>query len=757
MRQASSPLLTLLLLYMRTFPFNIFLAIGLLSLPACHFLKTDEPITPPREKTTTQTASPWKPELDVRADVAIIYGTKTQKYLDFGDGEVSFEQRVQSWKNQNYNVHFMTGISWGEYEEYLSGNWDGKIHKDESQQSRDGSICWHHDSVPYLVPTASFTRYLKQQKIRRIIDTGIDALYLAEPEFLNAAGYSPAFRREWQDYYGFPWRPQHTSAENAFLSNKLKYHLFYRALDDCFTFAKQYGKHHDRDIRCYVSLHSLINYTQWSIVSPEASLASLPCVDGYVAQVWAGTARLPNYFNGISRERIFETAFLEYGSLESMTAPTGRKLFFLTDPLEDWPRNWEEYLRNYESIYVAQLLYPRINNYEIMPWPERIYEGEYQTGKDAGKKSRIPSYFSTQMQVMVQALNDMPLSDNVVEGSQGISVLMANSLMFQSLPEPIDGYDDPQMSNFFGLTMPFLKRGIPVSLVHLENVVFPETLAHTRVLLMSYANLKPLEARSHRFLADWVEQGGSLVYVAEDSDPFQTVREWWNTGDNHWKRPSDHLFSLMGIPEGASAGTYPFGKGAVTIIRQDPKVFVLEKGSDESLISCVNSLYTRNGHRPLRFKNHLKLERGMYDLIAVLDESIDSTAYEAKGLFIDLFNPELPILSSKSIAPGRQAFLLNFDRVPEPFKPQVLASAARVYDEQTTSETYAFTTRGPVPMASVMRVRLPREAKEVLILNHKDQSIEGSSSEWDAHSRTYLLKFPNQTEGVHIRFYFPQE
>ena len=196
MRQASSPLLTLLLLYMRTFPFNIFLAIGLLSLPACHFLKTDEPITPPREKTTTQTASPWKPELDVRADVAIIYGTKTQKYLDFGDGEVSFEQRVQSWKNQNYNVHFMTGISWGEYEEYLSGNWDGKIHKDESQQSRDGSICWHHDSVPYLVPTASFTRYLKQQKIRRIIDTGIDALYLAEPEFLNAAGYSPAFRRE---------------------------------------------------------------------------------------------------------------------------------------------------------------------------------------------------------------------------------------------------------------------------------------------------------------------------------------------------------------------------------------------------------------------------------------------------------------------------------------------------------------------------------------------------------------------------------
>ena len=733
---------------MRTFPFNIFLAIGLLSLPACHFLKTDEPITPPREKTTTQTASPWKPELDVRADVAIIYGTKTQKYLDFGDGEVSFEQRVQSWKNQNYNVHFMTGISWGEYEEYLSGNWDGKIHKDESQQSRDGSICWHHDSVPYLVPTASFTRYLKQQKIRRIIDTGIDALYLAEPEFLNAAGYSPAFRREWQDYYGFPWRPQHTSAENAFLSNKLKYHLFYRALDDCFTFAKQYGKHHDRDIRCYVSLHSLINYTQWSIVSPEASLASLPCVDGYVAQVWAGTARLPNYFNGISRERIFETAFLEYGSLESMTAPTGRKLFFLTDPLEDWPRNWEEYLRNYESIYVAQLLYPRINNYEIMPWPERIYEGEYQTGKDAGKKSRIPSYFSTQMQVMVQALNDMPLSDNVVEGSQGISVLMANSLMFQSLPEPIDGYDDPQMSNFFGLTMPFLKRGIPVSLVHLENVVFPETLAHTRVLLMSYANLKPLEARSHRFLADWVEQGGSLVYVAEDSDPFQTVREWWNTDGNSYAAPSDHLFKIMGIPAGAPEGEYSYGEGTVYIMRHDPKEYVLSEGGDRAFVETVGRLYSDCAKAgEMKMKNSFYLERGPYTIAAVMNESVSEEPLVITGTLVDLFDPGLPVYGSVQIEPGHQGYYIDIDRVDRD-RPQVLAGSSRAEEEHRNSSAYSFTAKSPIDTDGISRVLLPEMPSSVTV-NGKEVF---DSSRWDAGSSTYLLTYSNSPDGVKIAF-----
>ena len=60
----------------------------------------------------------------------------------------------------------------------------------------------------------------------------------------------------------------------------------------------------------------------------------------------------------MSRERVFENAYLEYGSMESMTEPTGRKLFFLTDPIEDWPRDWADYRVNYQATFTAQLLYP---------------------------------------------------------------------------------------------------------------------------------------------------------------------------------------------------------------------------------------------------------------------------------------------------------------------------------------------------------------------------------------------------------------
>ena len=377
-----------------------------------------------KEKTAFQTSAPWKPVTDTRADIAIVYGSNDRK-------DLSFEDRVKSWRDKGYETHFMTGIAWGEYQDYFTGKWDGKWHLDEGQRTRQGDTIWHGHMVPYIVPTLNFIQYIKEKHIKRVIDAGIDAIYLEEPEFWARAGYSEAFKKEWKNYYGFEWRPQHESPENTYLSNKLKYYLYYRALDECFTYAKEYGKSKGMNVRCYVPTHSLVNYSQWQIVSPEASLASLSSVDGYIAQVWTGTSREPNYYKGNLKERVFETAYIEYGSMESMTAPTARKMFFLTDPIEDWPRDWIDYKNNYQATFTAQLFYPNISDYEVMPWPDRIYEGLYRTSAESDKKDKIPRFYSTQMQVMINSLNHMPLSENKVSGSHGISVLMANSLMFQ--------------------------------------------------------------------------------------------------------------------------------------------------------------------------------------------------------------------------------------------------------------------------------------------------------------------------------------
>lgn len=698
-----------------------------------------------QEKTTFQTASHWKPATDIRSDLVMVYGA-------IDEPQMTFRERVESWRKRGYTTHFMTGIAWGGYQDYFTGKWDGKWHLDEGQKTMEGDTIWHGHLIPYIVPTKNYLTYFKERHIKPVIDVGIDAIFLEEPEFWARGGYSESFKREWQDYYGFPWRPQHESAENTYLSNKLKYYLYYRALDEAFTYAKEYGREKGLNVRCYVPTHSLINYSQWQIVSPEASLASMKNCDGYIAQVWTGTSRVLNYFNGKGKERVFETAFLEYGSMESMTRPTGRKMFFLTDPIEDGVRDWEDYKRNYQATFTAQLLYPQIADYEVMPWPDRIYERLYRVSTNSEEMALIPRFYSTQMQVMINTLNFMPLSKNRVSGSQGISVLMANSLMFQRSPQPVEGYDDPQLSNFFGEALPLLKRGIPVSITHLENVGYPDTWKDVRVLLMSYSNLKPLTPEAHTHLAKWVKNGGFIVYSGRDDDPYQGVQEWWNQGGLHYAAPSEHLFSLMGIPEKAGEGVYKYGKGKVFVLRHDPKEYVLERGGDKTFVETVAKAYGR-----LQQKNSFFLERGPYTLAAVLDENmVSDEPFVLKGDYINLFSPELTYHSEFVVQPGTQAFLYNLSKIDKK-RAQVIASASRQYDEKETADGFSFTSKSPLNTTNIICLYLPKGYKSVDVkcTNAEGKPIDYKLNDLGTAKGTYAnhllwLSFENFPDGVNV-------
>ena len=685
-------------------------------------------------KTTFQTGSHWKTTIDVRSDAVMVYGTGSRP-------QMTFKERVESWQKHGYTTHFMTGIAWGGYSDYFNGKWDGKPHMDEGQKDAKGDTILHNPGTPYIVPTLNYLKFFKETQIKPVIDAGIQEIFLEEPEFWAYAGYSESFKREWQEYYGFPWRAQHLSAENTYLSNKLKYHLYYRALDEAFTYAKTYGREKDMDIRCYVPTHSLINYSMWHIVSPEASLASMKNCDGYIAQVWTGTSRVPNYFNGKRKERVFETAFLEYGSMESMTRPTGRKMFFLTDPIEDAKKDWADYKQNYQATFTAQLLYPQIADYEVMPWPARIYEGLYRVSANSEEKARIPRFYSTQMQIMVNTLNSMPLSENKISGSQGISVLMANSLMFQRSLEPVEGYEDPQLSNFFGLALPLLKRGVPVSITHLENTGYSDTWKDVKVLLMTYSNMKPLDPKAHQDLADWVKKGGIIIYCGRDNDPYQRVLEWWNQDGNNYTAPSQHLFQLMQMPEKAEEDVYRYGKGRIYVVRQDPKEFVMQEKGDQSLLSVIEKAYGK-----LEYKNHFYLERGPYTLAAVVDENaVSSKPLQLNGNYIDLFDPKLPCLKQKIVNPGEQAFLFDINAVKKRNRPQVLASASRQSDESIGKRTYSFIAKSPAETDNVMRILLPKNPKGITVSSNQ------FTSEWDEKTHTLLLQFENNPEGVYVK------
>ena len=377
-----------------------------------------------------------------------------------------------------------------------------------------------------------------------------------------------------------------------------------------------------------------------------------------------------------------------------------------------------------------------------MPWPGRVYEGLYRKGPGSQERIRIPRDYATMMQVMTGALNDMPLSDQVLSGSQGISVLMGNSLMFQRFPTH-DGYEDPQLSNFYGMAMPLLKRGIPVGITHIENVGYEKALRDVKVLVMTYANMKPMDPEAHTHLAAWVWNGGRLIYSCRDNDPFQTVQEWWNTGGNQFAAPADHLFGLMGIEAGAPEGVFPVGKGAVCILRSDPKEYVLTADADEKLLDAVTEQYAAAGGK-LMLKNHFRLTRGPYELVAVLDESVNQEPYRLTGLLIDLYDPELPVYTEKEILPGTQGFFYNIKAARK--APRILAAASRAYDIVRKGRTFSFVAKGPLETFNASRILLPACPKHVRV----DGTEVLDKSCWDAPSKTYLIHFDNNPDGVRV-------
>jgi hypothetical protein len=95
------------------------------------------------------------------------------------------------------------------------------------------------------------------------------------------------------------------------------------------------------------------------------------------------------------------------------------------------------------------------------------------------------------------------------------------------------------------------------------------------------------------------------------------------------------------------------------------------------------------------------------------------------------------------VNPGEQAFLFDIDAVKDAMRPQVLAAASRQYKEKVGERSFAFTAKSPANTDNVMRILLPKEPKKVKV-------AATYQSEWDAKTRTLLLQFENQPEGVQV-------
>lgn len=657
------------------------------------------------ERLSFQAIDPWRPSVNLNADVAMVY-----------DIDETLAERIKTYVDAGYIPHVMSGVTWGEYAEYYYGDFDGINHMDEVQTEEDGDLIGHGRDNYYICPTIAYGKFLIKG-VKRAIDAGAQAIHMEEPEYWVRAGYSEGFKREWQSYYGESWQDPVSSPDAQYRASKLKYYLYRRTLQQIFTFVDEYEKEIRRDVMCYVPTHSMLNYAHWGIVSPQSSLLQVGC-DGYIAQVWTGTSRTPNVYEGRKRQRTFETAFLEYSSMQNLVRASGRRIWYLNDPIEDNANHsWWDYRTNWESTLIASLLQPEVWHYEIMPWPHRIFEKNYPADQpvcDDTLRIPIPAAYVTELQAVITAMGDMKQPTERVtwthSGTKGTGVLVADTMMFQRFgPDS----SDEDLGSFYGLSLPLLMRGLPVEPVQIETA----ELENYRVLLLTYEGQKPPRPEFHDALAIWVNRGGALIVVDNDADPFNRVREWWNSDGDDYSTPRHHLFEKLGLDVSAT-GAYKVGQGFVVFASESPAELSHSADGADRVRHWVQ---TGMNHVNVEWSesNALILRRGPYIVAAGLGD-VDSTQVGEKtvltGRMIPLFDAELPTVTLFEVLPGSRALLIDLDQVT--YDIGIVAAACRTRNEQITDTSIIFDADGLEGSQAIVVVKLDEAPQNVTVDNH---------------------------------------
>ncbi|MDB5353930.1 MAG: hypothetical protein JWN24_383 [Phycisphaerales bacterium] len=687
------------------------------------------------QRLSFQTSGPWSPRVQLNADVAMCYGI-----------DKTLPDRMKSWRDHGYTVQLMTGVAWGSYQDYLYGRWDGKNHEDEAQTDKSGAKVGHGGDVYYMSPGPSYGEYLASG-VRKALDAGAEAVYLEEPEFWVRSGWSEGFKREWKEYYHEDWVAPDSSPEAQYRASKLKYFLYRRALAQVFASVKQWGHEHGKSIPCYVPTHSLINYAHWQIVSPESSLLQVGC-DGYIAQVWTGTSRTPNVYQNVMKERTFETAFLEYGAMQNLVRASGRRVWYLNDPIEDDPNHtWSDYRTNWQNTLTASLLQPEVWRYEIMPWPQRIFLRNYPATMPANRRRGrvpIPAAYETELQSVISALGDMKQPPEAVRwersGTQGVGVLVSDTMMFQ---RGGPGASDENLGSFYGLSMPLVKAGLPIEPVQIETSTQTGFLDRYKILLLTYEGQKPPAPEFHQALAAWVRAGGALVVVDDDKDAYHAVREWWNTAPMNYATPRLHLFEQLGL---AADAKFPakVGNGCVLYDAVSPATLTYRNDGGRHVTSLVHAAADRIGLK-WTVSNALVLRRGPYVVAAGLDESLaDAKPCTIRGRLVPLFDENLPMVDSYEIKEGDRQLLLDLSALPKD-KVGVVAAACRVRGETVNQESIKFRAEGLEGSRAVVRIAMPRSPKAVTV-----GGAAPNSDTYDYAGGTLRMRFTNSAAGVEV-------
>jgi hypothetical protein len=129
----------------------------------------------------------------------------------------------------------------------------------------------------------------------------------------------------------------------------------------------------------------------------------------------------------------------------------------------------------------------------------------------------------------------------------------------------------------------------------------------------------------------------------------------------------------------------------------------------------------------------------------VLDETDAEGSVTLQGLFVDLFEPSLPVMHSVEIKAGEDSLLfdLNYSNKAQE-ESSILVSSSRIRDEVMNANQISFVSESPSDITVSTRLRVPGEPRSVTA------GASTASFEYDVDSGTVLIRYPGVPEGIAV-------
>ena len=714
------------------------------------------------DTSTFQTVDTYNDSLYFRSDAVMCYVTN----------KGSADSVFSSWmkRSNEYSINMMMALN-RDNGVYVQRD-PSKI--SDVQTREDGSLFIHSGETNYyMVPTKDWIEFVWDTVKYCMEEYNPDVITFEEPEMWYASGYSQGFKDDWEDYYGEPWENQTSSPEAMYKTMALKTYLVERILKTMSDRIRALNP----NTKVYIATHSTLNYADWAITAGLDSYLKLEgVIDGVIGQTWSDTANTPLPQGGTNEVDPFLNAFLDYASF--LDAVKGTTFYALSDPMADGKYTEEQCQFMYRQTLIASLLQPEIQRFQMFPWPSRSFLGV------------SPEYRTLQLNVF-NALDELVGAEITMStGTPGISYLLSDSISWQ---RNIKNWSLKSSTGLYGVTVPLAKSGIRTTFKSMERIRSAADLEGVSVLIVAYDCQKPKDEHVNEILADWVRQGGTLLYIGGRDEYDKMQDSWWQ--DIGFPSPLEHLLDELGLSihtgeiksggtinyvgtgtySGLSGHTLPVtyaryavtfsGQGANPILKIGDNTIGIDQAVGKGhfvAIGLPGAAFTATARGNDFDKDAVKYALQYTDRTFTATDFVwakrgnvfaghaISKSATVTGSYINLLDPDLPVVKSV-VCPAKDSVLLYDISGLELSVPRIGFTGGMVQSKTETAAETRLRITGPTGTIMSTRILCPSG-----IYPQTVSAIDSAGDEtvayanWDGASRSLLIQVEGEHDGVEL-------